>query len=83
VDWAERHLRDGESVVADLGWAVSPQIGTQDELIATGHSMMGSVGQVRLTAGIAGALYVITGQVQTSLNRVISHSVAVRVAAEV
>lgn len=83
VDWAARHLRDGEAVSADLGWAITPSTGAVGELAVASSELSGATTSVSLEAGVPGCVYVATSTVQTSLNRVLSHAVAVRISAEV
>ena len=82
IDWAQRHLRESETVAADEGWTIVPA-DPDGGLAIVSEMLSGTISKVVLGAGEPGKLYVVTAKMLTSDARVLTHSVAVRVAAEV
>lgn len=83
VDWGINHLADGEVLISDLGWTITPNTAVPGELAAMGHSIAGNVTTITLGGGRAGVLYAVTSKVLTSDNRILTHTIALRVASEV
>ena len=82
IDWAKRHLRDGELVAEDLGWSIVPQQDPPAGLETLAMWSSGSMTGLTVGAGTPGLVYVLTGTILTTDNRVVSHAVALRISGE-
>ncbi|MEM6438138.1 MAG: hypothetical protein AAF763_00360 [Pseudomonadota bacterium] len=76
-EWTE--LKPAETLTEDLGWMIVPQSFEPDALTLTAAAQRAARSVATLTAGRAGRLYHVSNRVRTSLNRVLSRAVIVRV----
>lgn len=74
-------LGPGETVVEDMGWTIVPDEMDAQALALVSSSQAGATATAVLRAGRPGHLYHVSNRVRTSLGRVLSRGLLVRVAA--
>ncbi len=78
-DWSKGYLAERETITADLGWAIQPDLGGTDLRVAEqGHDAR--LSRVVLTGGAPGRFHHVSNRVRTTDDRVLCQSIVVRIA---
>ncbi|MEM1299876.1 MAG: hypothetical protein AAGH68_11425 [Pseudomonadota bacterium] len=80
IDWAQQFLHPGETIAADLGWTVRPDMGATGGLAVETNDSTATTTTARLAAGQAGDAYLVASTIRTDQAREIRRSLTVRVA---
>lgn len=80
LDWRHGYLRESETVVDDLGWAIHPCEGGQDALFVAEQHHDFYRSWAEFQGGVPGCFHLLSAQVRTSRGRVLSRSVVLRIA---